>query len=422
MQDDTNVFYAMNLENSQEYGLQFVIQAKSKVEVSRQISTNPKWMRKKQTVERKHTKEPLAGQFSVLSQYSMGQPYLNDNQKAQQQRMLEARISNGSTILDKNKIKENKIEEKPENTPNSPVSSAASTLKDGRPLKSVKNDAKSKLTRKSAYDNSSLDNNSPKLKLNSSFRQNNNSSPSDGSNILDARESDTLIPVARENSIGALKTTLENISSLKSNKSGKSKKNKEKRPTVDCACQTDFPWTEEDEKRERRRRKRERAEMRKQMYMLKKQNSAEPESNNVDKPKNLQKSSSNATLMNSEHNLEGNSNNRRVDSYETGDQQFLLNDSSECEMRRMLMENSGGNRDLHNYVQEDKHMDQEEVERRKRQLQKLKKASKQALQTAAKEKSQRESSSSRSKGSRSRSRSKSKVRSSLSLAKDTTPF
>ena len=38
---------------------------------------------------------------------------------------------------------------------------------------------------------------------------------------------------------------------------------------VDCASQTDFPWTEEDEKREKRRRKRERAEMRKQMYLMK---------------------------------------------------------------------------------------------------------------------------------------------------------
>ena len=38
---------------------------------------------------------------------------------------------------------------------------------------------------------------------------------------------------------------------------------------VDCASQTDFPWTEEDEKREKKRRKRERAEMRKQMYLMK---------------------------------------------------------------------------------------------------------------------------------------------------------
>lgn len=89
------------------------------------------------------------------------------------------------------------------------------------------------------------------------------------------------------------------------------------------------------------------------------------------------------------------------------------------------MENSNqqnsGSRDLNNYVHEDKNMDLEEVERRKRQLQKLKKATKQALQTAAKGGIvvNRESSSSRSKSqSRSRSRSKSKVRSSLSLAKD----
>ena len=115
----------------------------------------------------------------------------------------------------------------------------------------------------------------------------------------------------------------------------------------------------------------------------------------------------------------------RVDSYENGDQQNLLNDSSECEMRKLLMENSNqqnsGSRDLNNYVHEDKNMDLEEVERRKRQLQKLKKATKQALQTAAKGGIvvNRESSSSRSKSqSRSRSRSKSKVRSSLSLAKD----
>ena len=48
------------------------------------------------------------------------------------------------------------------------------------------------------------------------------------------------------------------------------KKKKTKPPTADAASQTDFPWTEEDERKERRRRKRERAEMRKQMYLMKK--------------------------------------------------------------------------------------------------------------------------------------------------------
>ena len=76
----------------------------------------------------------------------------------------------------------------------------------------------------------------------------------------------------------------QSLSSLKSGtKAGenplKSRMHKSKKKNVvmvDCASQTDFPWTEEDEKREKKRRKRERAEMRKQMYLMKAEASGEP--------------------------------------------------------------------------------------------------------------------------------------------------
>ena len=109
------------------------------------------------------------------------------------------------------------------------------------------------------------------------------------------------------------------------------------------------------------------------------------------------------------------------DQAEYGDDQRLLNDSSECDMRRMLdqaadWKEASQPRDMQNYMDEGRAMDPVEKEERKRQLQKLKKASKKALQKS-------------SQGSRrSRSRSKSKARKpggfggSGGLGRDTTPF
>lgn len=314
--------------------MNFIIQAKSKGEVNRQLSTNPHIIRKRQTVERKQSKQPLQGQFSILSQFSTGQAYLN----SEQQRTILGVRHSSSSILNptsgnnhKNKLlAKNKSMNPTSNLEHhyggrlSPASSAST-------LKEPSEKAKQALERKNAYDNISTNSNDD---INNISTQNDTSKLIEKSTSKHHKKSSSLL-LNNQNSIlgnnshaaGGV-TTNSNLKAIKENenslnpstnpqnsiygnrpkgassiknmfhtsdhsliaasfkqsltslKSGnknehsnlKSKLHKSKKKNVvmvDCASQTDFPWTEEDEKREKKRRKRERAEMRKQMYLMK---------------------------------------------------------------------------------------------------------------------------------------------------------
>ena len=277
-------------------------------------------------MERKQSKQPLQGTFSILSQFSTGNAYLSSEQ---QRTILGVRHSSSSVLSvahGKNKGASGahtghghpigKINEAGSGSHNgggrlSPASSAST-------LKEPSDKGKVTLERRHAYDSISthsdpentsiIPSDTGKLLFGEPNSGNNgtsknkkkSSSPIKGrieSNLNSIRENDrdrndrdkeshlnrasiknmlninsdhSAIAASFKQSLTSLKSGAKTADHSHSNFKSKIHKSKKKNVVmVDCASQTDFPWTEEDEKREKKRRKRERAEMRKQMYLMK---------------------------------------------------------------------------------------------------------------------------------------------------------